>query len=150
MRVWTISVVQNHGLVCSEAASGRQGWPSRQGALGGFPISMLETLGHRKATPTLLWNHNSGGLQFFSFLSLFLDRGGGREKERERSINVWWPLTCPLLGSWPATQACALIGNQIGDPLAFRPALNPLSLTSQCCSSFCWTWCAKMDLEAFL
>ena len=28
----------------------------------------------------------------------------------ERNINVWLPLTCPypLLGTWPATQTCAL------------------------------------------
>ena len=30
-----------------------------------------------------------------------------RDKERERNINVWLPLACPLLGTWPATQACA-------------------------------------------
>ena len=32
---------------------------------------------------------------------------------------------------WPATQACALTGNRICDPLVHRPALNPLSHTSQ-------------------
>ena len=37
----------------------------------------------------------------------------------------------PLLGTWPATQACALTGNQTGDPLVCRPALQPLSYTSQ-------------------
>ena len=31
------------------------------------------------------------------FIHLFLDRGEGREKERDRNINVWLPLTCPLL-----------------------------------------------------
>ena len=31
----------------------------------------------------------------------------------------------------PATQACALTGNQISDSLVRRPALNPLSHTSQ-------------------
>ena len=35
----------------------------------------------------------------------------GREKEREKNINVWLPLTHPLLGAWPRTQACALTGN---------------------------------------
>ena len=50
---------------------------------------------------------------------------------RERNINMWLPLACPLLGTWPATKACALIGNQTGDPLVCRPALNPLSHTSQ-------------------
>ena len=28
----------------------------------------------------------------------FLEREEGREKERERNINVWLPLTCPVLG----------------------------------------------------
>ena len=41
----------------------------------------------------------------------FLGRGEGREKEKKRNINVWLPLTCPLLGTWPAIQDCALIGN---------------------------------------
>ena len=31
--------------------------------------------------------------------------------ERERNITVWLPLTWPPLGTWPATQACALTGN---------------------------------------
>ena len=31
----------------------------------------------------------------------------------------------PLLGTWPATQACALTGNRTDDPLLHRPALNP-------------------------
>ena len=42
---------------------------------------------------------------------LFLERGYGKEKERERNISVWLPVICPLLGTWPATQACALTGN---------------------------------------
>ena len=41
-------------------------------------------------------------------------------------------LSCaPLLGTWPATQACALTGNRTRDPLVCRWALNPLSHTSQ-------------------
>ena len=43
---------------------------------------------------------------FFLRFYLFLDRG--REGERERNISVWLALVCPLLGTWPATQACAL------------------------------------------
>ena len=54
---------------------------------------------------------------FKDFIYLFLDRGEGWEKERERNINVWLPLTHPLLGAWPATQACAL-----GSPLGIDPA----------------------------
>ena len=40
-------------------------------------------------------------LKVESFLKrfyLFLERGEGREKERERNINVWLPLMCPPTG----------------------------------------------------
>ena len=39
----------------------------------------------------------------------FPEGGGGRK--RERNINAWPPPMCPLLGTWPETQACALTGN---------------------------------------
>ena len=72
---------------------------------------------------------------FFFKIYLFIFRQReGREKERERNINVWLPLPHPLLGAWPATQACALTGNRTSHPLVRRPALNPLSHTSQGCS----------------
>ena len=50
----------------------------------------------------------------FYFIYLFLERG----EERETNINVCLPLMRPLLGTWPATQACALTGNRKGDPFA--------------------------------
>ena len=62
-------------------------------------------------------------------LYLFLDRGEG--KEWERNINVCLPLALSAPGTWPATQACALTGNQTSDPLVHRPVLSPLSHTSQ-------------------
>ena len=62
---------------------------------------------------------------------LFLDRESGREKETERNINVWLPLKNLLLGTWPATQACTLMGNRTGNPSVHRLALNPLSHTNQ-------------------
>ena len=65
---------------------------------------------------------------FKDIVYLFLERG--REKERERNIQVWFPLVRPLLGPSPATQVCALNENQTGDPLVHRPALDPLSHTS--------------------
>ena len=68
---------------------------------------------------------------FLDCIYLFLERGDRRKKEGERNINVWLPLTHPLLGTWPAIQACTLTGNQTGDPLVRRPALSPLSHTSQ-------------------
>ena len=64
------------------------------------------------------YNNSSLSLAFFFFkilfIYLFLDRGERREKERERNINVWLPLACLLVGTWPATQACALTGNWTG------------------------------------
>ena len=55
------------------------------------------------------------------FIYLFLERRQGKGKERERNINVWLPLMCPPLNTWPATQACALTGNQTSDPLVHSP-----------------------------
>ena len=67
------------------------------------------------------------------FTYLFLERGEGREKEKERNTGVWSPLSHPKLGTWPATQACALTRNLTSDPLVRRLALGPLSHTSQGC-----------------
>ena len=61
---------------------------------------------------------------------LFLEKGKGKEKEGEKHRCVVVSHT-PLLGTWPATQAFALIGNRTGDPLVRRPVLNPLSHTRQ-------------------
>ena len=66
-----------------------------------------------------------------SVLLLFIYLFRRREGERERNISLWLPLVHPLLGTWPATQAFALTGNQTGDLLVHRPALSPLSHTSQ-------------------
>ena len=52
---------------------------------------------------------------FFFFKISFILRG--KEGERERNINAWLPLEHPLLGIWPATEACALTGNRISDPV---------------------------------
>ena len=90
-------------------------------------------------------NSNSYNLKSFffllkNFIYLFLERGKGREKERERNINRL-PLACPLLGTRPTTQACARTRNQTGKLPVLRPALNPLSHTSQGQSgNFKWTY----------
>ena len=73
---------------------------------------------------------------FFQILFIYFQRGEGREKKRERNIIVWLPLTCPLLATWPATQAGALTGNRTGESLVHRPELNPLSYTSQGFTNF--------------
>ena len=69
-------------------------------------------------------------LFFKRFIYLYLDRGEGRKKE-ERNINVWLPLTRPILGTRPSTQACSLTENWTSDTLVRRPVLSPLSHTSQ-------------------
>ena len=87
-------------------------------------------------TMLLKWVHLHDGVTtlygfFKDFIYLFLDRGEGREKEREINVKVWLLLMHPLLGTWLITWACALNGNRIGNPLVHRRALNPLSHTSQ-------------------
>ena len=72
----------------------------------------------------------SGFLSFLRFY-LFIFRQRGREGERERNSNVWFPLARPLLRTWPATQACALTGNRTGSPLLRSSMLSPLSHTSE-------------------
>ena len=72
------------------------------------------------------WVNTSKKLKYF-FLKkfyLFIFRHRGGEEERERNIGIWLLLTHPLLGTWPATQACAPTGNRTSDPLVHRPALN--------------------------
>ena len=82
-----------------------------------------ESCSQSRAVPLYERTTNSSFIYFFErFYYFFLERREGRE--RERNINVWLPLVHPLLGTWPATQACALTGNQTGDPLVRRPALN--------------------------
>ena len=55
------------------------------------------------------------------FIYLLLKRGEGREKERERHITVFLPLMRLLLGTQPATQACALTGRELNQrPLGLQ------------------------------
>ena len=56
----------------------------------------------------------------------FQREGKGGRKEGEKHQYVVLSHTSPT-----ATQACALTGNQTGDPLVHRPALSPLSHVSQ-------------------
>ena len=69
---------------------------------------------------------------FWKWFYLFIFRERGREGERGRETSMCGCLSrAPSLGTWPATQACALTGNWTSDPLLLRPVLNPLSYTSQ-------------------
>ena len=60
-----------------------------------------------------------------------LERGERRETSTCESYMDLLPLAHPQLGTWPASQACALTGNLTGDPLLFRLALDPLIHTSK-------------------
>ena len=63
---------------------------------------------------------------------LFIYRQRGREGEGEgEKCQCLVASHVPPLGSWPATQECALTGNQTSDSLVHRPMLRPLSYTSQ-------------------
>ena len=77
--------------------------------------------------------HRSSLFEYVLKNILFIDfqREGKGRRKNERNINVWLPLMCSLLETCPTTQACSLTGNQTGDPLVHRLALNPLSHTSQ-------------------
>ena len=88
----------------------------------------------------IVFSYNKGSFTLFSmwmtlfkdFIYLYLDREegrkGGREGEQYQRV---LPLAHRLLGTWPATQACALIGNGTSDPLVPKLGLNPLIHTSQ-------------------
>ena len=69
------------------------------------------------------------------FIYFYREEKGGRKRGRETSVCErhidLLPLTCPQLGTWPATQACALTGNRTCDLMVHNPALGPLSHTSQ-------------------
>ena len=54
-------------------------------------------------------------VHFLVRVVVFLERRKEGEREGEK-CNVWLPLECPLLGTWPATQAGALTGNWTSDP----------------------------------
>ena len=75
----------------------------------------------------LLCPHSLSFLRFY----LYIFRERGREGEGGGENIYQLPLTCPLLGTWPATQASTLTGNRTGDRLVHRLVLNPLSHTSQ-------------------
>ena len=68
---------------------------------------------------------------FKHFIHLFLERGEGREKESERTINVWLPFSrAPYWGLGLQPRHVPWLGIE-PDHLVCRPVLNPLSHTSQ-------------------
>ena len=67
---------------------------------------------------------------FKDFIYVFLEKGREGKRKGEKhwcardTLIKRLPLTHPLLGTWRATQACAMTGNQTREPLVHRPSLN--------------------------
>ena len=63
---------------------------------------------------------------YIKILFIYFRGKGGRERNISvQEIYDQLPLTCPLMGTWPATQVCALTGNQTSKLLVCRPELHP-------------------------
>ena len=55
-----------------------------------------------------MWGINHLNVAFFEKRFYLFFTEGKRRRKKGRIINAWLPLALPLLGTWPATQACAL------------------------------------------
>ena len=80
--------------------------------------------------------HHCISFCFLRFIYLFLERRGGREREKGETLNCqrntdWLPLTWLQLGTWPTTQACALTRNRTGHLLLCWTMPYQLSHTGQ-------------------
>ena len=72
--------------------------------------------------------------RFYLFTFRERRKKGEREEEKHpcgRDTSIGCLSHTPNLGTWPTSQAHALTGNRTDDPLVHRPALSPLSHTSQ-------------------
>ena len=76
-----------------------------------------------------IYGNLNENFHFFKDLFYFFREKGVRKRGRE--ISMCGCLSCPLLETWPTTQACVLCENQTSNPLVHRPELNPLNYTSQ-------------------
>ena len=61
------------------------------------------------------------------FIYLFLERA--REGERDRNISVWFPLTRPAPGIWPAIQARALEWESNQQPFGLQASTQSTEAT---------------------
>ena len=94
---------------------------------GSTPVSSANMMSGQFAVKSLFC------LKIFFFLRfyLFIFREMGKEGEEGEKHQCVVASHTPPLGTWPATQACPLTGNQTGNPLVHRPVLNPLTHTSR-------------------
>ena len=82
--------------------------------------------------PGLCQPHHSAEFIFLR-VYLFILRQRARMREKLQCVVA---SHAPLMGTWPASQACALTGNRTSDLLVHRPVLNSLSHTSQGSADF--------------
>ena len=108
---------------------------------------------NQRYSALLSWSEHSFFFLLFKkyFIYLFLKEGKGERKRGRKTLMCvryidQLPLAHPQLGSWPATQACALTGNRTTDSLVHRLELNPLSHTSQGFFLFFFFWLIKKIL----
>ena len=132
--LWPSLVARPMGLACT----GQQ-------TRGGAEVSQDQpSQPWGRENPLLTLFYNLQKLHFLTLKKFFLiiyfqrEEKGGRERHThththsvcERNTE-WLPLARPQLGTWPTTQACAQTGTRTSDLSVCRPALNPLSHTSQ-------------------
>ena len=112
-----------------------------------YPISPL----------TRLWK-GSSSVQFTTifflkdFICLFLERGKGRERNINMiDVSDGLPFTHPGLGTWPATQACALTWNWTSDLSSLQAGVQSTEphqpgLTTSFRKGLCNCWQTQVKL----
>ena len=113
----------------------------------GSDVGYLGLMFYGLYVPFVLWSHCNN---LFTFVNIYFFKDfRGKEKEKERE-NVWLPLVHPVLGTWPATQACALTGNQTSDPLVHSPRSVHWATPARAvylCEYLIDSWYASLSLE---
>ena len=86
----------------------------------------------------------------YLILIFIFREGKGRRKKGRQTSMCGWVSRSAHWGSGPKTKACALTGNQTGDPLVRRPALNPVSYTTRAKIFFRKSFPDKKKLKEFI
>ena len=69
-----------------------------------------------------------GRQRFFKRIDLFIFREREREGEREGNLNVQLPPTCPIVGTWPTTQAMCPDWESNRQPFGLQACAQPTEL----------------------
>ena len=81
-----------------------------------------------KPTSTIDGDKEWKGIYIKIYLFIFREKGREREGGKHQCVAA---LARPLLGTWPAIQACTLTGNPTSGLLLHSLVLSPLSHTNQ-------------------